>query len=194
LPRPCPQQKRVHLSGQSIGWDERLSVATGGKNLVGHAGAVLLRQCADRTGLTRALSRVLPRGKGPGWWDRGAVLVSLAVSIVLGATSMSDINLLAHQVGVFGQPPSESTVRRTLDSLDETVLADEFDQIPAKYRSKILVRVDGAGATHELLRHLDQMNTLWRTVRFTVGWTITATDEAAIAVLRETESTAAGRC
>jgi hypothetical protein len=67
------------------------------------------------------------------------------------------------------------------------VLADAFDQIPAKYRKKILVRVDGAGATHELLQHLDQMNTLWRTVRFTVGWTITATDEAAIAVLPETD-------
>ena len=67
------------------------------------------------------------------------------------------------------------------------VLADAFDQIPATYRKKILVRVDGAGATHELLKHLNQMNTLWRTVRFTVGWTITATDEAAIAVLPETD-------
>ncbi|MBM0236495.1 transposase, partial [Micromonospora sp. ATA32] len=84
------------------GWDERLSVAASGKNLVGHAGAVLLRRCADRAGLTSALNRALPRGKGPRWWDRGTVLVSLAVSIVLGATSVSDINLLAHQVGVFG--------------------------------------------------------------------------------------------
>src|SRR5262249_6066143 len=64
----------------------------------------------------------MPRGKGPGWWDRGTVLVSLAVSIVLGATSVSDINLLAHQVGVFGDPPSDSTVRRTLDGLDSATL------------------------------------------------------------------------
>ena len=103
---------------KSIGWDERLTVASGGKGLVGHAGAVLLRRCADRTGLTAALNAVVPRGKGPGWWDRGTVLVSVAVSIALGATSMSDINLLAHQVGVFGDPPSDSTVRRTLDGLD----------------------------------------------------------------------------
>jgi hypothetical protein len=103
-------------------WDQRLSVGTGGKNLVGHAGAVLLRRCADRVGLTRALSMVFPTGKGPDWWDRGTVLVSVAVSIVLGATSMSDINLLAHQVEVFGDPPSDSTVRRTLDSLDEAAL------------------------------------------------------------------------
>jgi hypothetical protein len=100
-------------------WDERLSVAAGGKGLVGHAGAVLPRHCADRTGLTRALNAVAVKGDGPGWWERGAVLVSLAVSIVLGATCMSDISLLAHQVGVFGDPPSDSTVRRTLDGLDD---------------------------------------------------------------------------
>jgi hypothetical protein len=58
--------------------------------------------------------------------------VSLAVSIGLGATSVSDINLLAHQVGVFGQPPSESTLRRILDSLDETALRQV-----AKARKKV---------------------------------------------------------
>jgi hypothetical protein len=119
-------------------WDQRLSVALGDKNLVGHAGVVLLRRCADRVGLTRALNTVFPKGKGPGWWDRGTVLVSLAVSIVLGATSMSDINLLAHQVGMFGDPPSDSTVRRTLDSLDETAL-----KRIAKARAKIRRRVWG---------------------------------------------------
>ncbi|MBM0240070.1 hypothetical protein JNW88_28505 [Micromonospora sp. ATA32] len=35
------------------------------------------------------------------------------------------------------------------------------------------------------------MNTLWRTVRFTVGWTITDTDEAAIAALPAEDWTAA---
>lgn len=52
-----------------------------------------------------------------------------------------------------------------------------------KYRRKILVRVDGAGATHDLLEHLQQMNRLWRTVKFTVGWTITDADERSIAAL-----------
>jgi hypothetical protein len=121
---------------KSIGWDERLSLAVGGGNLVGHAGAVLLRRCADRSGLTGALSKALPRGKGPGWWDRGTVLVCLAVSIVLGATCLSDINLLAHQVGVFGDPPSDSTVRRMLDSLDEAALRGI-----AKARRKVRTRV-----------------------------------------------------
>jgi hypothetical protein len=270
---------------KSIGWDDRLSVTAAGKNLVGHAGAVLLRKCADKSGLTRALNTVIPRGEGPGWWDRGTVLVSLAVSIGLGATSMSDISLLEHQVPVFGDPPSDGTVRRCLAGLDPAgsgkvakarakarrrirdliagrpggfpwllvagklldgwividldatlitaqsdkqgaavtfkrgfgfhplgawcantteslamllrpgnagsntvtdhirVLADAITQIPARYRRKILVRVDGAGATHDFLEHLHQMNTAFRTVRFTVGWTITDTDETAIAAL-----------
>ena len=33
-----------------------------GKGLVGHAGAVLLRKCADQVGLTEALGGVLPVG------------------------------------------------------------------------------------------------------------------------------------
>jgi hypothetical protein len=270
---------------KSIGWDDRLSVTATDKNLVGHAGAVLLRKCADKAGLTSGLNTVIPRGEGPGWWDRGSVLVSLAVSIALGATSMADIDLLAHQAPVFGDPPSDCTVRRCLINLDVVtlgkigkarakarrrvwdliadrsggfpwlvvagkvlhgwividldatlitahsdkqgaavtfkkgygfhplgawcantaeslamllregnagsntvsdhirVLADAIEQIPARYRRKILVRVDGAGATHDFLEYLDQMNTAFRTVRFTVGWTITDTDETAIAAL-----------
>ena len=35
---------------------------------------------------------------------------------------MSDIALLAHQAEVFGAPPSDSTVRRTLEAVDDTML------------------------------------------------------------------------
>jgi hypothetical protein len=115
---------------------QRLVVASGGKGLVGHAGAVLLRRCADRTGLPGGLNKVLPRGKGPGWWDRGTVLVCLAVAIVLGATSMSDIGLLAHQALVFAEPPSEATVRCALAGLNEAGL-----RRIAKARAKARARV-----------------------------------------------------
>ncbi len=63
------------------------------------------------------------------------------------------------------------------------VLGEAIAQLPVTYRRKILVRVDGAGATHDLVEHLEQMNRLWRSVRFTVGWTITDADETAIAAL-----------
>ncbi|MDX2915168.1 transposase [Streptomyces griseiscabiei] len=58
-------------------------------------------------------------------------------------------------------------------------------QIPRSSRAKILVRVDGAGATHGLLKRLQALNTTRRMVRYTVGWTITPEDERAIACLPE---------
>jgi hypothetical protein len=189
---------------KSSGWDQRLQVASGGKGMVGHAGAVLLRRCADRTGLTGALNTVLPRGKGPGWWDRGTVLVCLATAIVLGATSMSDISLLAHQALVFADPPSEATVRRALAGLD-TAMLGRIGKARAKVRARVwdlLARrpdgfpwlsVAGKVLTGWVVIDLDatlitahsdkQMNRLWRTVKFTVGWTITEADERSIAAL-----------
>lgn len=64
-----------------------------------------------------------------------------------------------------------------------TVLEQALAQ---SFRSKILVRIDGAGATHELLEHLEALNTIRQTMRYTVGWTITGADEQANAALTET--------
>jgi hypothetical protein len=44
----------------------------------------------------------------------------------------------------------------------------------------ILVRVDGAGASHELIKHLLSMSSPRRILLFTCGWMITAADEDAI--------------
>jgi hypothetical protein len=53
-------------------------------------------------------------------------------------------------------------------------------QVPARFRRRILVRVDGAGASHDLIRHLLAMSSPRKTALFTCGWMITAADEAAI--------------
>ena len=37
------------------------------------------------------------------------------------------------------------------------VLSAAIRQVPARFRKKILVRVDGAGASHELIKHLLSM-------------------------------------
>ncbi len=87
---------------QHNGWDHALKVTADGKGLVGHAGAVLLRKAADQAGLTAQLSAALRKKGTPPLLDRGLVLVSLAVAIALGATSMSDIALLAHLSPVLG--------------------------------------------------------------------------------------------
>src|SRR6266481_2977478 len=256
-------------------WDHRLKVTGEGESLAGHAGAVLLRKLADQAGLTAALGAALARaGKFP-LIDRGVALVSMAVAIALGARSMNDIALLAQHEPVFGAPPSDTTVRRTLEladprtldmvarvraavrahvwqlicatpagfpwlavagkllagwlviDLDATlitacsdkegaaptfkmgygfhplgawlantaeslamllrpgnagsntftdhlaVLTAALRQIPSRMRSKLLVRVDGAGASHELIGHLLSLSSRRRTMLFTCGWAIT---------------------
>jgi hypothetical protein len=80
---------------QDTGWDHALKVTGDGECLVGHAGAVLLRKLADHVVLTAELGSALARaGKFP-LVDRGIALVSMAMAIALGATSMTDITLLA---------------------------------------------------------------------------------------------------
>ena len=63
------------------------------------------------------------------------------------------------------------------------VLTAALRQIPSRMRSKLLVRVDGAGASHELITHLLSLSSRRRTVLFTCGWMITAADEEAIGLL-----------
>src|SRR5580693_4343004 len=117
-------------------WDRNLSVAADAEGLVGHAGAVLLRKLADQCGLTSALGAALGRkGKFP-LIDRGIALVSMAVAIVLGATSMNDITLLAHQEPVFGAAPSDTTVRRTLELADPATL-DKIARARAAIRAHV---------------------------------------------------------
>jgi hypothetical protein len=63
------------------------------------------------------------------------------------------------------------------------VLAAAIRQVPARFRRKILVRVDGAGASHELIKYLLGMSSPRRILLFTCGWMITQADEQAIAML-----------
>ena len=238
-------------------WDRNLSVAADAEGLIGHAGAVLLRKLADQCGLTSALGAALGRkGKFP-LIDRGMALVSMAVAIALGATSMSDIaragapgtglrgarrriprcggrwswpiratldkiararaavrahvwqlicatpagfpwlaiagKLLAGWLVIdldatlitarsdkegaaptfksgYGFHPLGAWLANTAESLAMllrpgnagsntfadhlAVLTAAIRQIPARMRSRLLVRVDGAGASHELISHL----------------------------------------
>ena len=60
------------------------------------------------------------------------------------------------------------------------VLAAALRQVPARFRRKILVRVDGAGASHDLIGHLLSLSTPRKKVLFTCGWSIMDADEDAI--------------
>jgi hypothetical protein len=121
---------------QHNGWDHALKVTADGTGLVGHAGTVLLRKAADQAGLTGQLSAALRKAGASPAFDRGIVLVLLAAAIALGATSMSDIALLAHLAPVLGDAPSGPTVRRALDLAGTPAMLDRIARARAKARAK----------------------------------------------------------
>ncbi|MGO8889924.1 MAG: hypothetical protein ACLQB1_09475 [Streptosporangiaceae bacterium] len=125
---------------QHNGWDHALKVTAGGTGLAGHAGAVLLRKAAGQAGLTGQLSGALrKKGSSPAF-DRGAVLVSLAAAIALGATSMSDIALLAHLAPVLGMAPGGPTVRRAPDLAGTAASLDRIARARAGARAHVCPR------------------------------------------------------
>jgi hypothetical protein len=65
------------------------------------------------------------------------------------------------------------------------VLDRALKQVPARYRRHVLVRVDGAGASHSLIEYLLTLTTKRKTLLFTCGWMITESDERAIAAVPE---------
>lgn len=75
----------------------------------------------------------------------------------------------------------------------KTVLAAALRQLPLPLWSKLLVRIDGAAFSHDVLDHLQTLTTSRRRVRRVTGWAVNTTDEAAIALLPETVWTAALR-
>jgi Transposase DDE domain group 1 len=62
----------------------------------------------------------------------------------------------------------------------QEVLAAAPWQAPARFRRQVLVRVDGAGASHDLIGHLLSLSSPRKKLLFTCGWAIMAADEDAI--------------
>jgi hypothetical protein len=122
---------------QDTRWDHALKVTGGGTGLVGHADAVLLRKAADQAGLTAALSAALRKAGTSPLLDRGIVLVSMAAAIALGATSMSDIAVLAHLAPVLGDAPSGPTIRRALDLAGGTAMLERIARARARARAHV---------------------------------------------------------
>jgi hypothetical protein len=127
-------------------WDCGLRVTADGDGLVGHAGGVILREMADRSGLTSALKDALAReGRFPEI-DRGVAVVSAAVMIALGGASMSGIAVLDHLSAVLGEPVTWQTLRRTLDLADPVTLG-KIAQARARIREHVweLIAVRASG-------------------------------------------------
>ena len=104
---------------QSTSWADGLELVGDDDRLVGFAGALPLRLLAERTGLRAGLSAAMARwGFNPGY-DRGQVLIDLAVAQVLGGEAISDFQGLRHLAPVIGPVPSTPTVWRALSEVGE---------------------------------------------------------------------------
>jgi Transposase DDE domain group 1 len=111
-------------------------VTTGGQGVVAHAGARLLCDLADELGLSDALSEAMaPTKQRRRGHDRGKVLVDMAVAIADGATTLSDLRVLADQPQLFGQVASVPTTWRTLEAIDASAQA-RIASARAKARSE----------------------------------------------------------
>ena len=73
------------------------------------------------------------------------------------------------------------------------VLAAAFTQIPATWRTDVLVSIDGAGASHEVISYLTSLNTApehgrrGRRVEYTIGWPVDDRTTAGIEQLRHSD-------
>ncbi len=101
-----------------------LKVTADGRGVVSHAGARLLADVAERSGLGGDLSGVFAsklnrtRRHAP-----GDVLVDLAVMLADGGECVSDVKVLRDQPGLFGEVASQPTAWRVVDAVDEATLA-----------------------------------------------------------------------
>ena len=102
----------------------KIVVIGDGRGVVGHAGARLLADLADVTGLTSAFSQALTGlRQRRGGHDPGRIAVDLAVTLADGGEAIADLAVLRDQAALFGPIASDPTAWRLLSRLDEALLA-----------------------------------------------------------------------
>jgi hypothetical protein len=125
------------LRVQRDGRDFTVEVTADGEGLVSHAGSALLARVADKTGLTRALSRRLAamRERRSGH-DPGRVVRDLAVMLADGGECLSDLGGLRDQQVLFGEVASDSTAYRVIERIaSDAALIDGLRDARAEARA-----------------------------------------------------------
>src|SRR6266516_2075516 len=101
------------------GSTRRVRVSADGDGVVSHAGAALLREAAERTGLVDAVTAALADTyRGPWVHAPGRVFTDLAVAVADGADAVSGIEVLGDREALFGPVASMPTAWRCLDRVD----------------------------------------------------------------------------
>ncbi len=102
----------------------QVEVTADGAGIVSHAGAALLRELADRSGLTAGWTEaVIGTYRGTPTHQPGRVLVDLAVTLADGGDCLADLAALRDQEALFGPVASHPTSYRVLDRVGAGQLA-----------------------------------------------------------------------
>src|SRR2546430_2397670 len=102
----------------------KIVAAADGRGVVGHAGARLLADVADATGLSAAFGDALgPLRVRQSGHDPGRVAMDLAVMLADGGEAIADLAVLRNQADLFGPVASDPTAWRLLSDLDAAALA-----------------------------------------------------------------------
>lgn len=124
----------------------RVRISADGEGVVSHAGAGMLRELAQGSGLIAALTTALADTyRGPWVHSPGRVLADVAVAVADGADAISGIEVLGDRQGVFGPVASMPTAWRVLDRID----ADHLPAVRAA-RASARERAWSAGAGPDL--------------------------------------------
>jgi Transposase DDE domain group 1 len=108
--------KEGTLRVQATNSPDSFEVTTDGTGVVGHAGAALLRELADRLGLTAALGWRQADGRCRRHPD-AAVLRDLTVTLADGGDCLSDLAVLRDQPELFGPVASTPTAWRAVERI-----------------------------------------------------------------------------
>jgi hypothetical protein len=108
---------------KATGTRPKIIVSADGRGVVGHAGARLLADVAEATGLTGACSDALaPLRQRRGGHDPGRIAVDLAVMLADGGEAIADLAVLRDQGQLFGPVASDPTAWRLLSDIDSGML------------------------------------------------------------------------
>ena len=115
-------------------------VEAGRESLISSAGAALLLQTAQVSGLTAGLSHGLsPWRAGRSVHDPGKMVLDLAVSIALGGDCLADAAVVRAQPELFGAVASDPTISRLVEALGQNARAAVAAIASARARARARV-------------------------------------------------------
>jgi hypothetical protein len=128
-------------------------VEGGGEQVVAHVGLHALGSLADQLGLGALLSTRVPRRR---FWvhDRGKVLVQAMLMLAGGGEACSDIERLRVQPALFGAVASDSTLYRTVRTIDASVLEGVWEAM-AETRAQVWRRSSATTGSTPVVLDLD---------------------------------------